>query len=208
MPSERAIARSLAPQACFRRRISRTRRIDTLSAGIGSPTRHWSVTDRRPLTRPAVERPPPQGWPTSDRNGRHHVGIGGRLHLGISGRLAPESADYVPSERSKSEIYLEALPLLNAGRVELLDHSRLFAQLVALERRTARGGRDTVDHPPQVRDDVANAVCGAVVRAAVRPPVQIKSSDFIIGRRLESATMLGPMPDWRTAFDWYAHADW
>src|SRR4249919_2164684 len=84
MPSERAIARSLAPQACFRRRISRTRRIDTLSAGIGSPTRHWSVTNRSPLTRPAIERPPPDGWPTSNRDGRHHVGTGGRL--------APESA--------------------------------------------------------------------------------------------------------------------
>src|SRR3954449_1133055 len=92
MPSDRAIARSLDPQACFRRRISRTRRIDTLSAGIGSPTRHWSVTNRSPLTRPAIERPPPDGWPTSNRDGRHHVGTGGRLHLGIGGRLAPESA--------------------------------------------------------------------------------------------------------------------
>ena len=115
---------------------------------------------------------------------------------------------YVPSERSKSEIYLEALPLLNAGRIELLDHSRLFAQLVSLERRTARGGRDTIDHPPQAKDDIANAVCGAVVRAAVRPPVHIKTSDFIIGRPLESSTMLGPMPDWRTAFDGYANANW
>src|SRR3954451_2832866 len=92
MPSDRAIARSLDPQACFRRRISRTRRIDTLSAGIGSPPRHWSVTNRSPLTRPAIERPPPDGWPTSNRDGRHHVGTGGRLHLGIGGRLAPESA--------------------------------------------------------------------------------------------------------------------
>ena len=99
---------------------------------------------------------------------------------------------YVPSERSKSEIYLEALPLLNAGRVELLDHSRLFAQLVALERRTARGGRDTIDHPPQAKDDIANAVCGAVVRAAVRPPVQIKASDFIIGRPLEARQCSDP----------------
>src|SRR3954451_22073838 len=92
MPSDRAIARSLDRQACFRRRISRTRRIDTLSAGIGSPTRHWSVTNRSPLARPAIERPPPDGWPTPNRDGRHHVGTGGRLHLGIGGRLAPESA--------------------------------------------------------------------------------------------------------------------
>ena len=42
---------------------------------------------------PAVgQRHPPQGWPTSDRNGRHHVGISGRHHIGMPGRLAPEYA--------------------------------------------------------------------------------------------------------------------
>jgi hypothetical protein len=78
--------------ALLRRRISRIRRIDTLSAGIGSPARRWSATDRGAAHRPAVERSPPQGWPASERNGRHHVGTGSRLHPGISGRLAPESA--------------------------------------------------------------------------------------------------------------------
>jgi superfamily II DNA/RNA helicase len=34
----------------------------------------------------------PQGWPTSNRNGRDQIGIGGRLHSGISGRLPPEYA--------------------------------------------------------------------------------------------------------------------
>jgi hypothetical protein len=37
-------------------------------------------------------------------------------------------------------------------------------QLVALERRTARGGRDTIDHPPGAHDDVANAVAGVIGR--------------------------------------------
>jgi len=54
--------------------------------------------------------------------------------------------EYVTSERSKSEIYLGALPLLNSGRVELLDHPRLIAQLCGLERLTARSGRDSIDH--------------------------------------------------------------
>jgi hypothetical protein len=77
---------------------------------------------------------------------------------------------YEPSERTKSEIYGELLPLLNAGRVELLDHARLVSQLCALERRTARSGRDSIDHPPQMHDDVANAVAGALVLAQAVAP--------------------------------------
>jgi hypothetical protein len=53
--------------------------------------------------------------------------------------------------------------LLNSGRVELLDHPRLHAQLLSLERRTARGGKDSIDHPPNGHDDLANAVAGALV---------------------------------------------
>jgi len=70
---------------------------------------------------------------------------------------------YMASERSKSEIYLETLPLLNSGRLELLDDARLVSQLVRLERRTSRGGKDSVDHPPGSHDDVANAACGALI---------------------------------------------
>jgi hypothetical protein len=39
----------------------------------------------------AIANPLP-GWPTSNRNGRDQIGIGGRLQFGISGRLPPESA--------------------------------------------------------------------------------------------------------------------
>ena len=68
-----------------------------------------------------------------------------------------------PCERSKSAIYREFLPRLNSGTVELLDVPRLHAQLAGLERRTARGGRDSIDHVPGGHDDVANAACGALV---------------------------------------------
>jgi hypothetical protein len=67
---------------------------------------------------------------------------------------------YTPSEKTKSEIYLEALPLLNARRLELLDDDRLISQICGLERRTARGGKDSVDHPPLGKDDLANATLG------------------------------------------------
>jgi hypothetical protein len=36
----------------------------------------------------------------------------------------------------------------------------------ALERRTARGGRDSVDHPVHMHDDLANAAAGALTLAA------------------------------------------
>ena len=74
---------------------------------------------------------------------------------------------YNPAERSKSEIYGAMLPLLNSRRADLLDLPRLEAQLIGLERRTARGGRDSIDHGPGAHDDVANAVGGVLVQLAV-----------------------------------------
>jgi hypothetical protein len=65
---------------------------------------------------------------------------------------------YDLAEKSKSDLYSALLPALNSGRVDLLDHPKLRAQLCGLERRTARGGRDSVDHAPGAHDDIANAV--------------------------------------------------
>lgn len=73
---------------------------------------------------------------------------------------------------AKSDLYRELLPLVNGGRVELLDVPKLTAQLVGLERRVARGGRDSIDHAPGGHDDVVNAVAGALVlvqTGAARP---------------------------------------
>jgi hypothetical protein len=78
-------------------------------------------------------------------------------------RFQANGIRYKPAEKPKSTLYQEALPLLNAGRVELLDHPKLISQLCSLERRTARGGRDSIDHPPSQHDDVANACAGALV---------------------------------------------
>jgi hypothetical protein len=73
---------------------------------------------------------------------------------------------YEPSELSKSDIYRELLPLINSGKVELLDDRRLISQLVQLERRTSRSGKDTIDHAPGARDDLANAAAGALLLAS------------------------------------------
>ena len=55
-----------------------------------------------------------------------------------------------PSRRS--DLYVAFLPLLTSQMVELVDQPRLIQQIVGLERRTARGGRDTIDHAPNGSD--------------------------------------------------------
>jgi len=70
-----------------------------------------------------------------------------------------------PSEHSKSQLYQDALPLINSRTAALLDNNTLRRQLVMLERRTTRGGKDSIDHSPGAKDDLANAVCGALVYA-------------------------------------------
>ena len=56
--------------------------------------------------------------------------------------------EYEVCQPSKSDLYRELLPALNSRRVELLDQSRLLAQLGGLERRTSRSGKDAIDHAP------------------------------------------------------------
>jgi hypothetical protein len=80
-------------------------------------------------------------------------------------RFQRSGIKYEVSERPKSDIYRDVLPLLNSGRVELLDHNRLILQFCNLERRTARGGRDSIDHPPSGHDDLSNSVAGALLLA-------------------------------------------
>ena len=73
--------------------------------------------------------------------------------------------EYRVAEKTRSELYLEMLPAIMSGQMELLDNARLVAQLGSLERRTARGGRDSIEHSPGTHDDVANAGAGALVEA-------------------------------------------
>lgn len=68
---------------------------------------------------------------------------------------------YELTDKTKSALYTELVPLINSRRIDLLDHSRTVNQLVSLERHTARSGRDSIDHPPNAHDDCVNAVAGA-----------------------------------------------
>jgi hypothetical protein len=67
---------------------------------------------------------------------------------------------YEQCEQNKSELFLAFIPVTNSGGVELPDDKRLLAQLRRLERKRGRAGKDSVDHPPRLHDDLANSVAG------------------------------------------------
>jgi hypothetical protein len=99
--------------------------------------------------------------------------------------LAFEKAgiSYVDSERDRSKVYLDALPVFASGRARLLDSKRLVAQLCGLERRATRTGRDLVDHPASGSDDLANSCCIALTLITARPvPAFWRLDNFPIAR--------------------------
>lgn len=69
---------------------------------------------------------------------------------------------YEVSEDTKSNIYRDFLPLLNSGTTRLLDVPRMHNQLTGLDRRTARGGHESIDHAPGAHDDLANVTAGVL----------------------------------------------
>lgn len=96
-------------------------------------------------------------------------------------RFREHGIAFEQSARPKSDLYHDLLPLLNAKRVELLESPRLSAQLVGLERRTARSGRDSIDHTPGGHDDLANAVAGVLVGLDLdRRPALVRQSDVLV----------------------------
>lgn len=80
-------------------------------------------------------------------------------------RFAAHGITYTASERTKSEIYAGMLPLFTGDTVRLLEHPQLRHELLGLERRAARSGKDSIDHRPGSHDDAANAWAGALVLA-------------------------------------------
>jgi hypothetical protein len=88
---------------------------------------------------------------------------------------------YECAEKPKSDLYRDLLPLLNSGRIVLPKSERLVNQLTGLERRTARSGKDSIDHGPSGHDDLANSVAGVADLIAARP-APMKISDAALAR--------------------------
>jgi hypothetical protein len=84
-------------------------------------------------------------------------------------RFAKHGVRVEQSAKPKSDLYGELLPLMNSGRIELLDNKRLMGQLCGLERTVARSGKDSIDHAPgaHAHDDIANCVAGVAAMVAL-----------------------------------------
>jgi len=86
----------------------------------------------------------------------------------VVARFEDHGITYQAEAPPRSELYSALGLAARAGQLELPPCGMLGRQLVALERRTSRGGRDLIDHPPGGHDDRANA-CAGVVSALAKP---------------------------------------
>ncbi len=91
--------------------------------------------------------------------------------------LKLNDAEHRLGRLNRSEIYLNCTSIFTSGRARIPDNARLLHQLVSLERRAARSGHDSVDHPINGHDDLANACCGCLVALAGRPAPMIIPRD-------------------------------
>lgn len=64
----------------------------------------------------------------------------------------------IASELNRSESYLALQPQFTTGRIEIPDDPRLRAELLGLERRTGKSGKDAVDHRVGQHDDLSNSL--------------------------------------------------
>jgi hypothetical protein len=106
----------------------------------------------------------------------------------VSANFEQLGVHYQPSDEDRSAIYLECLPLVNSGQVQLLDHARMLGQFTTLQRRAGRSGKDAIDHPQgrAFHDDVANAAAGSLLAAARGTGKLMVPSTFTSCNRVES----------------------
>lgn len=97
----------------------------------------------------------------------------------VEGAWRANGITYRASEPNRSQIYIDAVPLFARGVASLPDHPRLLRELRQLERRVARNGRETVDHPRGASDDFANAACGVLLIANASAAALWRRTDLL-----------------------------
>ena len=80
----------------------------------------------------------------------------------VAGACREAGAEYQASKLVRSDLYLTGLPHFVRGVVSMPNLAPRIHELRLLERRTARSGRDSVDHGRNGSDDYANALFGAL----------------------------------------------
>jgi hypothetical protein len=74
------------------------------------------------------------------------------------------------SDKNRSDLYRECLPILRSRRARLLSNEKMVSQFANLERRALTNGGERIDHPARAgcHDDVSQ-VTAAVLAALVAP---------------------------------------
>jgi hypothetical protein len=98
--------------------------------------------------------------------------VGDRYSAGwVIESFAKHGIKYLHSDRDRSAVYSDTLPIFTSGRAHILDDKRLISQFAGLERRTMPGGRDRIDHGTRGgHDDCANSAAIAMTLAAAEKP--------------------------------------
>jgi len=109
----------------------------------------------------------------------------------VEAELRKHDIWFKASERDKSTIFLDALPLMTSGNAMLLDNPRLVSQITGLQREVGKMGRDRIVKMRGAYDDLANAALGALVEvAAKRGALGADPNDLYFGRP-EPKALLG-----------------
>ena len=113
--------------------------------------------------------------------------------------FAREGMGYKVADKSKSDLYLELIPLFLAGKIEIPADPELIRQLKLLQRRTGSQGRDIIEKPKGSYDDRANVVAVAV--AALGAENLHDHLPAAVGSRASGGLRHGdwvdaPLPDW------------
>jgi hypothetical protein len=93
--------------------------------------------------------------------------------------------NYEVSEKNRSQLYLELIPVLNSKRCELPDDRRMIEEFRRLEKRRGRSGKDSIDHPAYGgSDDIANSVAGVIGLVIAKPALSVNAIPIGVGRGL------------------------
>ena len=98
-----------------------------------------------------------------------------------------------PAEKTTSDFFLELLPAINSGLCRMVQNDRLISELLSLERRTSRTGKDNVGHPQgaNFHDDLATSASIALVSAKAKRPMVI-TPEMLRQAAMPSGSALSP----------------
>lgn len=96
----------------------------------------------------------------------------------IEAEFSRHGIAYRRCEPTRSEFYLNTVPILARGAARIPDHAKLVRELRSLERQAHRNGKETASHPRGGHDDFANVVCGLLCSLNTAPRSLWQAGDF------------------------------